>query len=327
MKKTILSGITPSGNLTIGNYIGAIDQWRELQKSHECFYMIADLHAFTVKQDPHEFKTRTLHFLAQYLACGLDPSRNVIFLQSHVPQHTQLAWILSCLTPLGQLNRMAQYKDKSKTQTVNTGLYTYPILMASDILLYQTDLVPVGEDQRQHLELTRDIVQYVHNRYESIFKMPSPHIPPQGAKIMSLQDPTKKMSKSDSNPKASLFVMDEPKKIQKKIAAAVTDSGSSITVNKSQPGISNLLVIHSSLSKSSLSSLEKEFLGKSYGEFKKKLSETICDHLSPVQKKYTDLLKNPDYLTEVLKKGTDKARERAESTLHLVHEKTGFLLF
>ncbi|MCY4524529.1 MAG: tryptophan--tRNA ligase, partial [Halobacteriovoraceae bacterium] len=225
-KKTILSGITPSGDLTIGNYIGAIANWKQLQKDYNSFYMIADLHALTVKQDPKKFRERTLGFLAQYLACGLDPRENTIFLQSHIPQHTELAWVFACITPLGQLNRMTQFKEKSEKRPndINAGLYTYPVLMASDILLYQADLVPVGEDQRQHLELTRDIVQFFHNRYGRVFKEPDAYIPKRGAKIMSLQNPEQKMAKSDENPKGTLFVTDPLKVMQKKIKSAVTDS-------------------------------------------------------------------------------------------------------
>ena len=289
--------------------------------------MIADLHALTIKQKPQEFRERTLSFIAQYLACGLDPQKNTIFLQSHIPHHTELAWIFACLTPLGQLNAMAQFKEKSEKRPndVNAGLYTYPVLMAADILLYQADLVPVGEDQRQHLELTRDIAKFFHNRYGEVFQIPKAYIPKLGAKIMSLQNPEQKMAKSDENAKASLFITDTPKLIQKKIKSAVTDSDMIIKYDAKRPGISNLLTIYSILNKEPLNTLEKRFTGKMYGDLKKELADLVCDYLAPVQKQYQDFLKNPDHLQKILKEGCEKAREQAQKTLDSVYEKTGLL--
>lgn len=328
LKKTILSGITTSGNLTIGNYIGAIGNWKTRQKQYDCFYMIADLHGLTIKQNPEELQKRAMSFLAQYLACGLDPKENVIFMQSHVPEHAELTWILNCLTPLGHLNRMAQFKEKSEKnpKNINAGLYTYPILMAADILLYQTDVVPVGEDQRQHLELTRDIAQFFQNRYGGeVFKMPEAYIPKTGAKIMSLQDPTQKMSKSDANEKGIIFIVDPLKHIQKRIKSAVTDSGKEVKLSEENPGVSNLLTIFSALSGESIASLEKKFEGKMYGHLKGELVDLVCAHLKPIQEKYYTLLKDQGHLLQILKEGRDRARERAGKTLQAVYKRIGLV--
>ena len=327
-KKTILSASTSSGDLTIGNYIGAINNWSKLQEEYECFYMVADLHALTVKQDPKVLRERGLSFFAQYLACGLDPEKNVVFMQSHVPEHAELAWILNCFTPLGHLNRMTQFKEKSEkhTKNVNAGLYTYPILMASDILLYQTHVVPVGEDQKQHLELARNLVEMFHHRFGETFIMPEPYIGKVGARIMSLQDPTSKMSKSDEDPKSYVSIIDDPKKIIKKFKSAVTDSGSEISFDaENKAGISNLMTIYSVFSGKSYDEITKDFEGKMYGHLKVGLGELVVEKLAPVQEKYHDLMNNKDYLHQVLKKNADRARERANKTLLDVYDKVGLV--
>lgn len=329
MKKTILSGSTVTGDLTIGNYIGAINTWRELQDEYNCFYFLADLHALTVHQDPQVLRDRTYSFFAQYLALGLDPHKNVIFAQSHVHQHTELAWILTCLTPMGYLNRMTQFKEKAEkhNKNINAGLFTYPVLMAADILLYQADLVPVGEDQKQHLELCRDLVGYFENRYcKGIFKMPEPHIGKLGARIMSLQDPTKKMSKSDENEKNFVSIIDDPKKIEKKIKSAATDSGSEIKYDPdNKAGISNLLTIYSVLSGKTFEQLEKDYEGKMYGHLKVDLAELVVQKLTPVREKYLDLMKNRDYLDQLLNQGAARAQERAVLTLNNVYQAVGLI--
>ncbi len=329
MKKTILSGSTVTGDLTLGNYIGAINNWTKLSEDYDCFYFLADLHALTVQQDPKVLKERTYSFLAQYLSLGLDPEKNTIFVQSHVPEHAELAWILTCLTPMGYLNRMTQFKEKAEkhTKNINAGLFTYPVLMAADILLYQTDMVPVGEDQRQHLELCRDIVGFWQNRYgEGVFKMPDAYISKMGARIMSLQDPDRKMSKSDENEKNYVRVIDEPKQIEKKIKSATTDSGTDIKFDaENKAGLSNLMTIYSVLSGKSIAEIETLFEGKMYGHLKVDLANLTVQTLTPAREKYLELMKNKDYLDQVMKKGADKARVRAAATLKSVYETTGLV--
>ena len=329
MKKTILSGSTVTGDLTLGNYIGAINNWTQLQDEYDCLYFLADLHALTVHQDPKLLKARTYSFLAQYIALGLDPKKNIIFAQSHVHQHAELMWILSCLTPMGNLNRMTQFKEKSEkhSKNINAGLFTYPTLMAADILLYQADKVPVGEDQKQHIELCRDLVTYFSNRYgEGILKMPEPFIPKMGARIMSLQDPSKKMSKSDENEKNFVAVIEDAKKIEKKIKSATTDSDTVIKYDlENKPGLANLLTIYSALSKKSYETLEKEYEGKMYGHLKADLSNLVVETLAPVKEKYDDLMKNRDYLDQILKLGADKASQRAQVTLDKVYDAVGLV--
>lgn len=330
MKKTILSGSTVTGDLTLGNYIGALNNWKSLQQDYDCYYFLADLHALTVQQDPKVLKERTYSFFAQYLALGLDPQKNTIFVQSHIPEHTQLAWILTCLTPMGYLNRMTQFKEKSEkhVKNINAGLFTYPTLMAADILLYQADLVPVGEDQRQHLELCRDIVGFFENRYgEGTFKMPEAYVGKMGARIMSLQDPTKKMSKSDENEKNFVSIIDDPKKLEKKIKGAATDSGTEIKYDvENKAGLSNLMTIYSVLSGKTYAQIEADYVGKMYGHLKVDLAELVVETLRPVQEKYHDLMKNRDHLDALMKSGADRARGRASSTLKAVYEKTGLVL-
>ena len=329
MKKTILSGSTVTGDLTLGNYIGAINNWTQLQDDYDCLYFLADLHALTVQQDPKLLKERTYSFLAQYVALGLDPQKNIIFAQSHVHQHAELMWILSCLTPMGNLNRMTQFKEKSEkhTKNINAGLFTYPTLMAADILLYQADMVPVGEDQKHHIELCRDLVTYFSNRYgEGILKMPEPFIAKAGARIMSLQDPTKKMSKSDENEKNFVSVIDDAKKIEKKIKSATTDSDTVVKYDlENKPGLANLLTIYSVLSKKSYETLEKEYEGKMYGHLKGDLANLVVETLAPVKIKYDDLMKNRDYLDQLLKHGADKASQRAQVTLGKVYDAVGLV--
>ena len=329
MKKTILSGSTVTGDLTLGNFIGAINTWTQLQDEYDCLYFLADLHALTVKQDPEVLRNRTYSFFAQYIALGLDPQKNIIFAQSQVPQHTELSWILTCLTPMGNLNRMTQFKEKAEkhTQNINAGLFTYPTLMAADILLYNPDFVPVGDDQKQHIELCRDLVTYFENRYgKGIFKMPQPMIGKTGARIMSLQDPTKKMSKSDENDKNFVSIIDDAKKIEKKIKSAATDSGTEIKFDpENKAGVSNLLTIYSVLSGKTIEQLENEYIGKMYGHLKVDLADVVVQKLTPVRAKYDDLMKNRDYLDQLLVAGAEKAAARAEATTKKVYEAVGLV--
>jgi tryptophanyl-tRNA synthetase len=329
MKKTILSGSTVTGNLTLGNYIGAINNWKKLQEDYDCLYFLADLHALTVFQDPKVLSERIYSFFAQYLALGLDPHKNIIFAQSHIHQHTELSWILTCLTPMGYLNRMTQFKEKSEknVKNINAGLYTYPVLMAADILLYQADLVPVGEDQRQHLELCRDIVGFFENRYgEGTFKMPEAYVGKMGARVMSLQEPDKKMSKSDENEKNYVSIIDDPKKIEKKIKTATTDSGTEITFDpENKAGLSNLMTIYSVLSGKSTEQLEKDYAGKMYGHLKVDLAELVVETLKPVREKYDDLMKNRDHLDQLMKSGAERAQVRALETLNKVYKNVGLI--
>jgi tryptophanyl-tRNA synthetase len=327
-KKIILSGSTVTGDLTLGNYIGAIKNWKDLQTEYDCLYFLADLHALTVFQDPKLLRERTYSFFCQYLALGLDPEKNIIFAQSQVPEHAELSWILTCLTPMGYLNRMTQFKEKSsKTDNINAGLYSYPVLMAADILLYQADMVPVGEDQRQHMELCRDIVGFFENRYgKNILKMPTAFIGKQGARIMSLQDASSKMSKSDENEKNFISIIDDPKKIEKKIKSAVTDSDAIVEfdLNK-KPGLANLLTIYSVLSDRPVDKIVEQYQGKMYGHVKVDLAELIISSLKPVQDKYHELMKNRDYLDQLLMKGRDRARARAAVTLKNVYQAVGLV--
>lgn len=327
-KKVILSGSTVTGDLTLGNYIGAINNWKKLQEDFNCHYFIADLHALTVAQDPKALRERCYSFYAQYLALGLDPDKNTIFVQSHIYEHAELAWILTCLTPIGNLNRMTQFKEKSaNTKNINAGLFSYPVLMAADILLYQADMVPVGDDQRQHMELCRDIVVWFENRYgEGHLKMPDAFIGKSGARIMSLQDPTKKMSKSDENEKNFVSIIDSPKKILKKIKSAQTDSDTVVSFDpENKAGLANLLTIYSVLSEKSIEEICKDYEGKMYGHLKVDLADLVVETLKPVQEKYADLMKNKDHLEDLMAKGAAKARMRAAVTLKMVYEITGLI--
>lgn len=330
-KPVVLSGCQPSGQLTIGNYMGALRQWVSMQDSHNCHFMLVDLHAITVRQDPQALRNATLDGLALYMACGLDPERSTLFLQSHVPEHSQLAWILNCYTQMGELNRMTQYKDKSQKQesNMNAGLFTYPVLMAADILLYNAHEVPVGNDQKQHLELARDVAARFNNIYGDVFKVPEPFIPQHGARIMSLQDPTKKMSKSDDNPNNYIGLLEEPKKIAKKIKRAVTDSDEQARIYfnpEEKPGVSNLLTLLSGATGRSIDSLVPEYEGKMYGHLKGDVADAVVAFLEPMQQRFHEIRSDEAAMNAVLAKGASKAREVAADTVRRVYDAVGFVL-
>ncbi len=328
-KKRILSGIQPSGKLTLGNYVGALRNWVQLQKEdiYESYYMIADLHAITVRQDPKELRKNCMDLLAIFIASGLDAEKEPVFFQSHVPAHTQLGWVLDCNTYMGELSRMTQFKDKSRkhADNINAGLFTYPSLMAADILLYQADLVPVGKDQKQHLELTRDLANRFNNAYSETFKVPEPYIPKVGAKIMSLQDPLQKMSKSDPNENSYILMLDPIDKIVKKIKRAVTDSDAEVRCGEGKEGVENLMSIYSSMTGKTMDEITAEFQGKGYGDFKNDVAESVVEVLRPIQEKYEDLMKNKDYLESVYKLGAEKANYTARKTISKVYRKVGFI--
>ena len=328
-KPIVLSGIQPSGNLTLGNYIGALKHWVAMQDEFDCLYTLVDLHAVTVRQDPKVLRERCYEFLCLYLACGLDPERSTLFVQSHVPEHCQLAWILNCHTAMGELNRMTQYKDKSQkhTDNINAGLFGYPVLMAADILLYQADAVPVGNDQKQHLELARNLAERFNNRYDAqVFKVPEPYIPEVGARIMSLQDPTAKMSKSDDVESNVIGLLDEPKRVAKKIKRAVTDSDGEIRFDEAEkPGVSNLLSMLSAVSGESIAALETSYAGEGYGKLKGDLADATVAFLEPLQARYQEFNADRAGLDAILAKGAQAARERAQPTLQKAFEVTGFL--
>ncbi len=328
-KKRILSGIQPSGKLTLGNYVGALRNWVQLQKEdiYESYYMIADLHAITVRQDPKELRKNCMDLLAIFIASGLDAEKEPVFFQSHVPAHTQLGWVLDCNTYMGELSRMTQFKDKSRkhADNINAGLFTYPSLMAADILLYQADLVPVGKDQKQHLELTRDLANRFNNAYSETFKVPEPYIPKVGAKIMSLQDPLQKMSKSDPNENSYILMLDPVDKIVKKIKRAVTDSDAEVRPGEGKEGVENLMSIYSSMTGKTMDEIIAEFQGKGYGDFKNAVAESVVEVLRPIQEKYEDLMKNKDYLESVYKLGAEKANYTARKTISKVYRKVGFI--
>ncbi|MCG0276719.1 MAG: tryptophan--tRNA ligase [Thermosediminibacteraceae bacterium] len=327
-RKRIFSGAQPSGYVTLGNYLGAIRNWVELQDEYDCIYCIVDLHALTVRQDPNVFRERCYSFLAQYLACGLDPEKNVIYFQSHVSAHAELAWILNCYTYIGELSRMTQFKEKARKhkENINAGLFTYPVLMAADILLFKTDLVPVGDDQKQHIELTRDIAIRFNNLYGEVFKVPEAYIPKVGARIMSLQDPTKKMSKSDENENSYILVLDPPDAIMKKFKKAVTDSETEVRYDvERKPGISNLMNIYSAMTGRSFEEIEREFEGKGYGAFKKAVAEVVIEGLRPIRERYEELIADKGYLESVIRSGALRAEEEARKTLKEVYEKIGLV--
>ncbi|MBC8591303.1 tryptophan--tRNA ligase [Lachnospiraceae bacterium NSJ-29] len=326
-KKIVFSGVQPSGALTIGNYIGAIRNWVELQDEYDCYYCVVDQHAITVPQVPKDLRKNTLDVLALFLAAGIDPEKSVLFIQSHVPAHTELSWVLNTMTYMGQLNRMTQFKEKSRRaeENLNAGLFTYPVLMASDILLYQTELVPVGEDQKQHLELARDLAERFNNRYSDTFKVPDPLIKEFGARIMSLQDPTSKMSKSDFDENGYILLLDSPDVITRKIKRAVTDSKGTIDYNEEQLGIKNLLNIYSAFSNEEVDEIVIKYEGQGYGKFKGDLAEVVIEGLKPIQEKYDYLVKNKDYLEKIYKDGADRAAYQAMKTLRKVYKKIGFI--
>ncbi|NFF60940.1 tryptophan--tRNA ligase [Clostridium botulinum] len=326
-KKVIFSGIQPSGDLTLGNYLGALKNWVKLQDQYECYYCIVDMHAITVKQQPKDLRRRTLELLSIYVAAGIDPEKNTIFIQSHVPAHAEATWILNCNSYMGELSRMTQYKDKSQKygNNIGVGLFTYPVLMAADILLYQTDLVPVGKDQKQHLELTRDIAERFNGAYSPTFKVPEPYIPEAGAKIMDLQEPSKKMSKSSDNPNSFILIMDPPEVIRKKISRAVTDSLGVVKYSDEQPGVKNLMTILSVIKGKSFEDIEKEYEGQGYAKFKKDVAEAIVEELTPIQEKVKELVSNKEYLESIYKKGAEKANYIATKTLRKMQKKIGFI--
>ena len=327
-KKVMLSGIQPSGDLHIGNYLGAIRNWGARSEEFDCYYFMADMHTITVRQEPAALRARTLRQLAQYIACGLDPEKNTLFIQSHVPEHAQLGWVLNCYTMFGELSRMTQFKDKSQknADNINGGLFTYPALMAADILLYQPDYVPVGEDQKQHCELTRDVAIRFNNVYGETFKVPEPYIPKVGARIMMLNEPEKKMSKSD--PAGCVFLCDRPEDILRKFKRAVTDCDTERCVRydpKNKPGVSNLMDIYAAVTGRTAAEIEAEFDGLGYGAFKPKVGEAVAEFLRPIREETDRILADKAYLESVYRAGAEKASYVAAKTLRKVYKKVGFV--
>ncbi len=326
-KKTIFSGIQPTGCITLGNYVGALKNWVDLQNDYNCIFSVVDLHSITVRQDPTELRKRCMDFLCQYLAAGINAEENIVFFQSHSSTHAELSWILNCFTYMGELSRMTQFKDKSAKHedNINAGLFTYPVLMAADILLYKTDLVPVGVDQKQHLELARDIANRFNNIYGDVFTVPEPFIPKEGARIMSLQDPTSKMSKSDPNVNGFISILDDTDTIMRKFKKAVTDSDGEIAYREGKAGINNLINIYSSITGKSPEEVVNEFSGKGYGDFKLAVGEVVASELKPIRERYEDLRKNKDYLETVYKTGAERAYRISNKTLSKVKRKVGFV--
>lgn len=326
-KKRSLSLIQPTSIPTLGNYLGAMKGWSSFQDDYDTVFGIADLHSITVRQDPKKLRQQTIELYALLLSVGLDPDKSILFIQSHVPQHSQLGWILNCYTMFGELNRMTQFKDKSQqhSDNVNSGLFTYPCLMAADILLYQADIVPVGADQKQHLEITRDIAERFNGIYGNVFTVPEAYIPKNGARVMSLADPTRKMSKSDPNPKGTVYLTDEPSVIMKKFKSAVTDSEMSVRYADGKDGINNLMTIYSAVTGKDFDAIESEFTGKGYGDFKKAVGEAVVAELEPVQKKYNEYMADKAYLQEQWTKGAEIASKVSQRTLDKVMKKVGFL--
>ena len=326
-QKVIFSGVQPSGNLTIGNYLGAIKNFSTYSEQYKCFYCVVDQHAITVRQVPAELRKRTYETLALYMACGLDPDKNTLYVQSHVHEHAELAWILNCFTMFGELSRMTQFKDKSAkhADNVNAGLFTYPTLMAADILLYQTDVVPVGIDQKQHVELCRDIAMRFNQLYPDTFTIPEPIISKSGMKIMSLAEPTKKMSKSDENPNAIVYILDDRDTIIRKFKRAVTDSETSVRFAEGKDGINNLMTIYSCFTGKTLEEIEREFEGRGYGDFKLAVGEACADALAPVQQKFKEYMADKAFLEAQMKKGAEEASYYARRTLGKVKKKLGFV--
>lgn len=325
-KKILFSGIQPTGIITIGNYIGALRNWIKLQEEYRCIFCVVDMHSITVRQTPAELRKNTLELLALYIACGIDPEKCILFIQSHVPAHAELTWVLNSLAYTGELSRMTQFKDKSKkhADNINMGLMDYPVLMAADILLYLTDIVPVGADQKQHLEITRDLAARFNSRYSETFKIPTPYIPKQGGKIMSLYNPLVKMSKSDENENAYISLTDTEEVIMRKFKRAVTDSGSEIKASKDKPGITNLLNIYCAFTDKTLEDAESQFADTAYGNFKISVAEAVIQKLLPLQKKQQQLLADKAYLDGIIKNGAEKANIAANKTLSKVYRKIGF---
>ena len=326
-RKVVYSGIQPTGIITIGNYIGAIDNWLKLQNDYNSIFGIADLHALTVRQNPAEFRARAMSFFAQYLAVGIDPEKAIIYFQSHVKEHTELSWILNCYTYVGEMTRMTQFKDKSQknADNINMGLLDYPVLMAADILLYQTDLVPVGVDQKQHLEIARDIATRFNNAYSPTFVVPEPYISKQGAKVFSLQDPTAKMSKSDPDPNASVAIIEDPDSIMRKFKRAVTDCETTVEIRDDKPGIVNLLTIMSAMTGESMESLANTYHDAGYAKFKQAVGESVVEKLRPIREEYNRLMQDKAYLMQVAKDGSEKASYLARKTIAKVKRKIGLV--
>lgn len=326
-KKVIFSGIQPTGTFTLGNYIGAVSRWGKLQDEYNCIYSIVDMHAITVFQDPAQLRKRTLESYALLLACGIDPERSVAFIQSHAPTHPELNWILACSTQYGELTRMTQFKDKSAKHPddINAGLFTYPVLMAADILAYNADLVPVGIDQKQHVELARNVAQRFNSKYGEFFTVPEPFISDTGAKVMSLQEPTKKMSKSDDNPNACILILDEPDAIIRKFKRAVTDSGAEVRYAEDKPGVSNLITIYSCATGKDNASIEREFEGKGYGDFKLAVGEAVADWLKPVREEFARLMADKAYLKECYTNGAKAAMSISGKIVSKAYHKVGFV--
>ena len=327
-KKVMLSGIQPSGELHLGNYLGAVKNWAELAEEFDCYYFMADLHSITVRQNPADLRRRSVSQLAQYIACGLDPEKNTLFIQSHVHEHAELGWILNCYTMFGELSRMTQFKDKSSknAENINGGLFTYPALMAADILLYQADYIPVGEDQKQHCELTRDVAIRFNNLYGDTFKVPEPYIPKVGARIMSLGTPTAKMSKSD--PQGCVFIMDKPEDIARKFKRAVTDSDTENCVRydpENKPGVANLMSIYSSVTGKRFEEIEREFAGQGYGAFKPAVGEAVIETLRPIREESERMLADKAYLQQIYTDGAKRATAVARRTLRKVYKRVGFV--
>lgn len=326
-KKTIFSGTQPSGKITLGNYLGALRNWVTLQDDYQALYCVVDEHAITVRQNPADLRRQTLELFAQFIACGLDPEKSTIFIQSHVPQHAELAWALNCYTMFGELTRMTQFKDKSArhADNVNAGLFTYPALMAADILLYQADLVPVGEDQKQHVELTRNVAQRFNGIYGDVFKIPEPYIPKVGARVMSLSEPDRKMSKSSDNENSYILVMDKPDDIMRKFKRAVTDSEGGVFRSPEKPGVSNLIEIYAAVTGKTPEAVELEFQNTGYGAFKPAVGEAVVEVLRPIREETERLLADKAYLENLYRQGAEKATLIAQKTLRKVHKKIGFV--
>jgi tryptophanyl-tRNA synthetase len=326
-KKLIFSGIQPTGTFTLGNYLGAVKNWAPLQEEYNCVYSIVDLHSITVRQDPVKLRKNSMEAYALLQACGLDPEKSILFFQSHNKCHAELSWVLSCSTQFGELSRMTQFKDKSAkhADNINAGLFTYPVLMAADILAYNADLVPIGADQMQHLELARNIAQRFNQRYGEFFTVPEPYITKVGAKVMSLQEPTKKMSKSDENPNACIFILDDKDTIIRKFKRAVTDSDTEVRYAEGKDGINNLMTIYSSVTGKSYEDIESEFSGKGYGDFKLAVGEAVADHLEPVRSEFDRLINDKAYLKKCYTEGAEKAQRITQKTLTKVYRKVGFV--
>ena len=326
-KKIILSGIQPTGTFTLGNYLGAVKNWRHLQESYDCYYFVADLHALTVYNEPEKRRRQSREAFALLLACGLDPKESLVFIQSHVPAHAQMGWMLSCLSPFGDLSRMTQFKDKSAKhpEDINAGLFTYPALMAGDILLYRADYVPVGADQTQHLEFTRDVAARFNRVYGETFRLPEGYFPKAGARVMSLQEPTAKMSKSDTNVKATIYILDDEKTILKKFRSAVTDSESEVAFREGKDGINNLMTIYAAITGKTMDAITAEFAGKGYGDFKTAVGTAVAEELRPIRERYAELLADKAYLDDAIRAGAARASKIAERTLGKAQRKMGLI--